>query len=193
MKLSLAISGMNTEGAFHYINEREKQTIQQIDNISHYLLAGDYAGFPLDIGDLWVDYDVLGMEWDGSNALDYVEVDGVKTENVDFSRVRIIEFPPLTPSQYVFRNTSTLESLDRLLYPYVLRIIGREKGSNVYFGNIDDTAFDASKLSIYLRKYTHYYDGVILMAVVYDGEDMELQCGDVLYNGLTVDIIKSAV
>ena len=191
MKLSLIISGFNAEGAFHYINEQEKDKIEQIANISQYLLAGGYKGFPVDIGDLWIDYDVLGMEWDGSNTFESVEIDGVKTESVDFSKVEIVEYPPLPQSQYVYRNTSNLDTLDTVLYPYVFRIIGREKGSNVYFANIDDSTFDPSKLSVCLRRFTNYYDGVILMAMSYDGEDMELQCGDPQDKGLSVDIIKS--
>lgn len=191
MKLSITISGYNAEGAFHYINEQEKAIIEQINNIDHYLSAGDYKGFPVDIGELWIDYDVLGMEWDGSNTFDSVEIDGVKTESVDFFKVQIVEYPPLPQSQFVYRNTATPDTLDRVLYPYVFRIIGREKGSNVYFANIDDSTFDPSNLSISLRKFTNYYAGVILMAMSYDGEDMELQCGDPQNKGLSVDIIKS--
>jgi hypothetical protein len=188
MKLSITITGYNAEGAFHYINEQEKERIEQIDNIHEYLMAGDYKDFPINIGQLWIDYDVLGMEWDGSNALDSVEIDGVKIDSVEFAKVKVVEFPPLPQSQYVYRGDSTV---DRVAYPYVFRIIGRERGSNVYFANIDDNAFDPCKLSICLRRHSNYYTGIILMAMSYDGEDMELQCGDTINKGLTVDIINS--
>ncbi len=191
MRLSITISGYNAEGAFHYINEQERAIIERIKNIDRYLPAGDYHGFPIDIGELWIDYDVLGMEWDGSNTFDAVEIDGVKTASVDFSKVQVIEYPPLPQSQFVYRNTANLAAVDTGLYPYVLRIIGKEKGSNVYFATIDDTAFDPANLTICLRRFSHYYAGVILMAMLYDGEDMELQCGDPQDKGLTVDIIKS--
>ncbi len=193
MKLSIIITGNNAEGAFHYITEQEKRVIEQVANINHYLLGGDYKELPIDIGELWIDYDVLGMAWDGSNVIDSVEVDGVKTEGVDFSKVQIVEFPPLPQSQYVYRNTANLDTLDTTLYPYVLRIIGREQGSNIYFANIDGDTFDPSKLSVCLRGFSKYYDGVMLMAVSYDGEDMELQCGDPQDKELSVDIIKSEV
>ncbi len=193
MKLSIIITGNNAEGAFHYITEQEKGVIEQVANINHYLLGGDYKKLPIDIGELWIDYDVLGMAWDGSNVIDSVEVDGVKTEGVDFSKVQIVEFPPLPQSQYVYRNTANLDTLDTVLYPYVLRIIGREQGSNIYFANIDGDTFDPSKLSVCLRGFSKYYDGVMLMAVSYDGEDMELQCGDPQDKELSVDIIKSEV
>ena len=193
MKLSVIITGNNAEGAFHYITEEEKGKIEQITNINHYLLGGDYKDFPLDIGELWIDYDVLGMEWDGDNTFDAVEVDGVKIEGVDFSKVQIVQFPPLPQSQYVYRNTANLDILDTALYPYVFRIVGREKGSNIYFANVDGDIFDPSKLSMCLRGFSKYYHGVILMAVSYDGEDMELQCGDPQDKELAVDIIKSEI
>ncbi len=193
MKLSIIITGYNAEGAFHYITEQEKGIIEQIANINHCLLGGDYKDFPINIGELWIDYDVLGMEWDGSNTFDSVEVDGVKIEGVDFSKVKIVEFPPLSQSQYGYRNTANLDTLDTTLFPYVFRIIGRERGSNIYFANIDGDTFDPSKLCVCLRGFTNYYDGVILMAVSYDGEDMELQCGDPQDKELSVDIIKSEV
>jgi hypothetical protein len=191
MRLSITISGYNAEGAFHYINAQEKAIIERIAHIDQYLLAGDYKGFPIDIGELWIDYDVLGMEWDGSNTFDAVEIDGVKAASVDFSKVQVIEYPPLPPTQFVHRNTANLDAVDSGLYPYVLRIIGRKKDSNVYFANIADTAFDPSKLAVCLRRFSNYYDGVILMAMSYDGEDMELQCGDPQDKGLSVDIINN--
>lgn len=191
MKLSIIITGNNAEGAFHYITEQEKGRIEQVASINHYLLGGGYKDLPIDIGELWIDYDVLGMEWDGGNTFDSVEVDGVKIEGVDFSKVKIVEFPPLPQTQYVYRNTANLEVLDTVLYPYVFRIIGRDQGSNIYFANIDGHTFDPSKLSVCLRRFTKYYEGVILMALSYDGEDMELQCGDPQDKKLSVDIIKS--
>jgi hypothetical protein len=193
MKLSLIITGNNAEGAFHYITKQEKERIEQIANINHYLLSGDYKDFPLDIGELWIDYDVLGMEWDGRNTFDSVQVDGVKTEGVDFAKVKIVEFPPLPQLQYVYRNTANLDILDTALYPFVFRIIGREPGSNIYFANIDGDTFDPSKLSVCLRGFNNYYTGIIVMAVSYDGEDMELQCGDPQDKELSVDIIKSEI
>ncbi|MBU1564499.1 MAG: hypothetical protein KJ630_02590 [Proteobacteria bacterium] len=191
MKLSIIVTGYNAEGAFHYIKEQEKEKIEQITNINHYLLVGDYKDFPINIGELWIDCDVLGMEWDGYNTLDSVEINGVKIESVDFSRVKIIEYPPLPQTQYVYRNTSNLDPNDTIKYPYVFRIIGREKGSNMYFANIDDNSFYPSKLSVCLRRFSNYYDGIILLAMSYDGEDMELQCEDPTNKELSVDIIKS--
>ncbi len=191
MRLSISVSGYIAEGAFHYINEQEKAIIEQIAHIDHYLLAGGYKAFPVDIGQLWIDYDVLGMEWDGSNTFDSVEIDGVKAVNVDFSKMQVVEYPPLPQSQFVYRNTANLDAVDSVLYPYVFRIIGRETGSNVYFANIADTNFDPSKLAVCLRRFSSYYDGIILMAMSYDGEDMELQCGDPEDKGLSVDIVKS--